>query len=164
MNAEWWGWVFAGGISGAETGVRWCGKHGRNAGSFWTAGLELGRTGKGPGRRSRKEGKKQKGVRIKSLWTRRKKFYLKWQKVCLLNTAGITTRMARTFLRGVQDLVGSCRQKVIARRCCCSAPAAAPATLTSSWMEPGLIEQGEIYSMQCCEFHGKGARKSAKKN
>ena len=30
-------------------------------------------------------------------------------------------------------------------------------------MEPGLIEQGEIYSMQCCESHGKGARKSASK-
>ena len=30
-------------------------------------------------------------------------------------------------------------------------------------MEPGLIEQGEIYSMQCCESHGKGVRKSAPK-
>ena len=26
-------------------------------------------------------------------------------------------------------------------------------------MEPGLIEQGEIYSMQCCEYHSKGVRK-----
>ena len=30
-------------------------------------------------------------------------------------------------------------------------------------MEPGLIEQGEIYSMQCCESCGKGVRKSAPK-
>ena len=30
-------------------------------------------------------------------------------------------------------------------------------------MEPGLIEQGEIYGMQCCEYHGKGVRKSAPK-
>ena len=30
-------------------------------------------------------------------------------------------------------------------------------------MEPGLIEQGEIYSKQCCESHGKGVRKSAPK-
>ena len=30
-------------------------------------------------------------------------------------------------------------------------------------MEPGLIEQGRIYSMQCCESHGKGARKSSSK-
>ena len=35
--------------------------------------------------------------------------------------------------------------------------------LTSSYIEPGLIEQGEIYSMQCCESQGKGARKSAPK-
>ena len=28
--------------------------------------------------------------------------------------------------------------------------------LTSSYIEPGLIEQGEIYSMQCCKSHGKG--------
>ena len=30
-------------------------------------------------------------------------------------------------------------------------------------MEPGLIEQGESYNMQCCESHGKGVRKSAPK-
>ena len=30
-------------------------------------------------------------------------------------------------------------------------------------MEPGLIEQGESYSMQCCESHGKGVRKSSPK-
>ena len=30
-------------------------------------------------------------------------------------------------------------------------------------MESGLIGQGEIYSMQCCESHGKGVRKSAPK-
>ena len=30
-------------------------------------------------------------------------------------------------------------------------------------MEPGLIEQREIYSMQCCESHGKEVRKSAPK-
>ena len=30
-------------------------------------------------------------------------------------------------------------------------------------MEPGLIEQGEIYSMQCCDSHCKGVRKSAPK-
>ena len=34
---------------------------------------------------------------------------------------GITTRMARTFLRWVPDLVGSCREAVIDHRCCCSA-------------------------------------------
>ena len=30
-------------------------------------------------------------------------------------------------------------------------------------MEPGLTEQGEIYSMSCCESHGKGVRKSGPK-
>ena len=30
-------------------------------------------------------------------------------------------------------------------------------------MEPGLREQGVIYTMQCCESHGKGVRKSAPK-
>ena len=30
-------------------------------------------------------------------------------------------------------------------------------------MEPRLIEQGEFYSMQCCESHGKRVRKSAPK-
>ena len=30
-------------------------------------------------------------------------------------------------------------------------------------MKPGLIGQGDIYSMQCCESHGKGARKYAPK-
>ena len=34
---------------------------------------------------------------------------------------------------------------------------------TSSLMESGLIEQGVIYSMQCCESYSVGARKPAPK-
>ena len=58
----------------------------------------------------------------------------------LSNATGITTRMARTFLPGVQDLVGSCRQTVIDHGCCCSASAPVlPTNFQGKLLQAGLF-------------------------
>ena len=78
--------------------------------------------------------------------------------------------MARTFLRWVPDLVGSCRQKVIVHGCCCSAEragkgrgvAAAPATAPTThilykklnilWLTNWTPAQGLPFWMPCSKM------------
>ena len=90
------------------------GKLGRNAGWFWTEGTgKLGRAGRVPGGdRGREEGKNKMGLESKV-----SEHCGKVLLQILLQYCGITTQMARTFLPGVQDLVGSCRQRRMSCSC-----------------------------------------------
>ena len=85
---------------------------------------EIGNWGElqGPGRRSRKGGReKQNWLESKVSEHSGKVLLREMTESPFAQYCGITTQMARTFLRGVQDLVGSCRQQAIVRRCSFSA-------------------------------------------
>ena len=79
---------------------------------------KLGRAGRVPGGdRGREEGKNKTGLESKVSEHCGKVLLWEMTESPFAQYCGITTQMARTFLRGVQDLVGSCRQQAIVRRC-----------------------------------------------